>query len=148
MPWSNSVSQDRLWKIRIISCPWVTSLNKKAAFVQVSLRLWGFACRHHFLTSGREMQILRSPHIESQPDLRFNRNTWFESNLFGLWVNYYFLKTTTECQTVPLQDVWKCICRLWWEGKWFSYETLCAGKKSYSVNLQEEKWDRRMVSFG
>lgn len=125
MPWSNSVSQDRLWKMRIISCLWVAPLNKKAAaFVQLS---WDFACRHYFLTYGREMQILHLPHMGSQSDLTsiLDLNPIY----LGVEKKNYFQKTTTECQTAAPQDIWKCICRLWWEEKQFSYETSCAGKK-------------------
>lgn len=86
LPWSNSVSQGRLWKMRIICCLWLASLNKKAAaLAQLALGLSGFAGRRCFLTSGKEMCIPSLPHIGSQSDLRFSSSIWFKSNLFWNW---------------------------------------------------------------
>lgn len=97
MPWGKSVSQSRLWKVRIICCLWLAPLNKKAAvFVQQGLRFSVFASRHHFVTSGREMWIPSLPHIGSQSDLRFNRAILdFSPIYFGI-VRLFFKKDITQ----------------------------------------------------
>lgn len=142
MPWSNSVSQDRLWKIRIISCLWVAPLNKKAAaFVQLS---WDFACRHHFLTYGREMQILHLPHMGSQSDLTsiLDLNPIY----LGVEKKIIFKKTQLNVRQQHHKIYGNVYVDYGEKESIFLWDLMCR-EKSYSVYLQKEKWDRRMVSL-